>query len=387
MDYSKHVLVIKMLPYNGLNSSNMRMLAMIRGLLELGYRVDLLTLEAGNITKLNDMSDYPFMDQVRIITAGKSASYERLTAAPGRKSLKQKLLPLLRKVYHRLSLYDHTASIARRLSIDLLPQREYGCVISVSDPKTSHIALQRLKKQGLRCGRIIQYWGDPLYGDISQKAIYPSFVLKMEERRLFSGADRIVYTSPFTLETQKKNYPSYADRMIFVPTANNARKEYPESTNDVYTVGYYGAYTSAIRNLQPLYDAFAGLIGEARLNLVGNSDMVLESTENVMVRQRGVVKELEENTDLFVCVLNRSGTQIPGKLYYTAATNRPVLVVLDGDRRDEMLEYLNRFQRYVVCENNAEDIRRAIREIRQSHQTWEPCSLLEPSAVAARIME
>lgn len=382
----KQVLVIKMTPYNGLTSSNMRMLAMVKGMLELGWQVDLLTMKPGNVTQLNDMSDYPFMDQVRIITAGQNASYERLTASAD-KGIKRKLLPYLRKIYHRLSLYDHTAKIASGLSISLLPHQSYDCVISVSDPKTSHIALQTLRRQGLRCGRIIQYWGDPLYGDISQKALFPTFYMKMQERRLMRGADRIVYTSPFTLKTQRQVYPDFADRMTFVPTASNASKEYPDTANDLYTVGYYGAYTSAIRDLKPLYDAFADLKGEARLNLVGNSDIVFEETENVMIRQRGVVKELEEQTDLFVCVLNRLGTQIPGKLYYLAATNRPVLVVLDGDQQEEMLSYLNSFQRYITCVNTPEAICRAIREIRQNDQKWQPCPLLEPAAIVKRMLD
>lgn len=382
---NKQVLVIKMIPYNGLTSSNMRMLAMVKGLLELDWKVDLLTLKPGNVTRLSDMSDYPFMDQVRIITAGQNVTYERLTAP--NKGLRRRLLPYLRKIYHRLSLYDHTAKIASGLSISLLPQQSYDCVISVSDPKTSHIALQTLRRQGLQCGRIIQYWGDPLYGDISQKALFPAFYLKMQERKLMRDAERIVYTSPFTLETQQKIYPDFADRMTFVPTANNARKEYPDTANDLYTVGYYGAYNSAIRDLRPLYNAFADLKGEARLNLVGNSDIVFEETENVLVRQRGVVKELEEKTDLFVCVLNRSGTQIPGKLYYLAATNRPVLVVLDGERQEEMLAYLNSFQRYITCANTPEAISRAIREIRQNSQKWQPCPLLEPAVIVKRMLD
>ena len=383
-----HILVIKLQAYNSLSSSNMRMLAMMKGLNELGYKMDLLCTPVSAVTTVNDMEDYAFLKDVTIITTSQNRMYERLVSSPegAKEGLKQKLLPLLRKVYHTFSLYTSSSKIAKKLTLDILPRKEYKYVISVSDPKISQIALRALLHDGLRSEKVIEYWGDPMTGDITQKAIYPECIIKREERRFLKVADKIVYTSPFTLEMEQKAHPAYAARMTFVPTANAFEKIYPETQNAVYTVGYYGAYYSWIRNIKPLYHAFSSLRGVAKLNLVGDSDLQLQPADNVMIRPRGIVKDLEEQTDLFVCVLNSTGTQIPGKLYHTAATNRPILVVLDGDRQDEMRKYLESFDRFILCGNSETEIVAAIRSIMNDKRVWEPCKLLEPKAIAKRII-
>jgi len=385
----ERILVIKLHAYNSLSSSNMRMLAMMKGLDELGFKMDLLCTPVSSVTTINDMSGYDFLDRVTMVTTQENKMYESLTKnkPSGINTIKKKVLPILRTVYHKFSLYTNSEKIARKLDIGLLPHRNYKYVISVSDPKSSQIALMTLLNQGLKCEKVIEYWGDPMTGDITQKAIYPEFIIKREERKLLKLADKIVYTSPFTLEMEKKNHPMYSSRMIYVPTANAFPKIYPKSNNPKYTVGYYGAYNSWIRNIMPLYNAFSALRGEARLNLVGDSDLQLNPTENILIKPRGVVKDLEEVTDLFVCILNSSGTQIPGKLYHNAATNKPVLVIVDGDQQERMREYLESFDRFVVCGNKEAEIIAAIKDTMNDRRSWEPCKLLEPKIIAAKIID
>jgi len=380
------ILVIKLAPYDSLVSSNMRMLSLMMGLHKLGYSMDLLSTPKSNVLVDNDMSDYPFLKSVNIIFTGQSNLYEAMVSKR-KGGIVGKIYPIAKKIYHRFSLYNHTDKVAKKISIDILPQKEYDYIIAVSDPKTTYIALKKLLEQGLKAKKIIEYWGDPLYGDVTQKAIYPGFVLKREERKFLSLADKIVYTTPMTLHMEQKTYPEYADKMVCIPTANATQKIYADSKNDIYTVGYYGGYKSTVRNIIPLYDAFKNLEGIARLNIVGDSDLDLPSTNNIMVKPRGVVKDLEEKTDLFVCVLNSSGTQIPGKIYHMAGSNRPILVVLDGDMKKQIADYLRSFNRYVTCENNSNDIESAIREIMRGGRTWMPCARLEPKQIASEILE
>ena len=379
------ILVIKLAPYDSLVSSNMRMLALMKGLDQLGYSMDLLTTQKSAVLVDNDMSDYNFLERVNIVFVTKSNVYEA-AVSKSNKGLLSRLYPIIRKVYHAFSIYDHTVKAAKAISIELLPNRKYDYVIAVSDPKTTHVALKTLIHQGLKANKIIEYWGDPLYGDITQKTLYPGFVLKREEYKLLSLADKIVYTSPLTLDAEKRIYPKLSERMICLPTANASQKLYLDTNNEYYTVGYYGAYDSTVRNIEPLYDAFKRLLGEARLNLVGDSDLHLQSTENVMVKPRGVVRELEAKTDLFVCVLNKTGTQIPGKIYHMAATNRPILVILDGEMKQQIAEYLDTFNRYVTCENTAIDIEKAIRSIMADKRAWTPCASLEPKQIGAEML-
>ena len=292
----------------------------------------------------------------------------------------------MRKMYHKLFLYDNTKIIAKKILINILPQKEYDYIISISDPKTSHIALKTLIKQGLKSKKIIEYWGDPLYGDITQKSILPKFLIKKEEIKLIKIADKIIYTSPFTLKLQQKIYKQFENKMYFYPTSSKEKEYYDSKSNNTYTVGYYGAYESNIRNILPLYNAFKELKGLAKLNLIGNSDLNLDITENVVVLERGIVTEYEKNTDLFVCLLNKTGTQIPGKLYYMAVTNKPILVIIDGNEKKEIIKFLNEFNRFIICENQEQSIIEAIKNSINSNKTYKPCELLKPEVIAQKIL-
>ena len=72
---------------------------------------------------------------------------------------------------------------------------------------------------------------------------------------------------------------------------------------------------------------------------------------------------IEEELDVHVCLLNRNGFQIPGKIFYHTDTDQFILIVLDGLFAAEIKAYLERFDRFIFCENNEESIRSAIRKI------------------------
>ncbi|XCP86575.1 hypothetical protein ABXS75_07210 [Roseburia hominis] len=381
---NNRVLVIKLSPVRGLNSSMMRALAAVKGLVEKGFKVDLLTLQASASHVLSE-KEYDFMDRVNVIYANPNRTYSSLVAYSNN-SLKQKIVNFLRKLYHTFSVFDYSTSIAKKIKIDILPQREYEYVLAVSDPKTTHIAAQKLIKQGLKCNKLIEYWGDPLYGDITLKSIYPAFVYKNIEKRFLGIADKIVYTSPFTLREEQRLYPKLREKMIFTPTAYLEERILPARSGK-YTVGYYGAYPSNIRNIVPLYDAGKNMKELIDLKIVGNSDLSLKNTNNIEVYPRGDISDFEDITDLFVCILNKNGTQIPGKLYHYAAYNRPILVIEDGDHTDEMHDFICSFNRYYTCKNNSEDIVTCIKQIMGSDEQWMPFTEMNSLHVISTILE
>ncbi len=57
-----------------------------------------------------------------------------------------------------------------------------------------------------------------------------------------------------------------------------------------------------------------------------------------------------------VCILNKSGTQIPGKLCNYAGTNKTILVLVDGDCGKEIQSYFKKFNIYIFV-NNKESIK------------------------------
>lgn len=376
---NNRVLIIKFSPINGLNSSVLRTLALVKGLVTKGYKVDILTLQSSETHVLNNV-EYDFLKDVNIVYANPNKVYGAVVSGSN-KGPKKIIVNLIRKIYHAFALYDYSGSIAKKISISILPSVEYEYVISVSDPKTSHVATQKLIKQGLKFNKLIEYWGDPLYGDITLKSFYPGFVYKNLERKLLSIADMVVYTSPFTLYEEKNMYPDIASKMAFTPTGYIDKKLYYPN-NDKYRIGYYGAYPSNVRDIMPLYNACKMLENEVCLSIVGNSDLILENTNNIEVFPRGDISSFEKKTDLFVCILNKKGTQIPGKLYHYAAYNKPVLVLEAGDDINALHEYICSFGRYYTCSNTRESIIDCIKDIKNKNEQWEPLDKLKPEKIA-----
>ncbi len=381
---NKRVLVIKLSPVKGLNSSMMRAIAAIKGLLSKGFKVDLLTLQTCAIHVVNK-NEYDFMNEVNVVYANPNKAYSSIVSGSN-SGIKKIVVEILRKIYHTFSLFDYSGSIAKKIKISILPSAEYEYVLAVSDPKSSHLATKTLINQGLKYNKLIQYWGDPLTGDITLKSIYPKFVYRNVEERLLSIADKIVYTSPLTLKEEQRIHPRLKNRMISTPTAYIEEKILPPREGK-YTVGYYGAYPSNVRNILPLYEACKRMNSSIDLKIVGNSDIVLEKKSNIEILPRGDISSFELITDLFICILNRSGTQIPGKLYHYAAYNRPILVIEDGEYASEIHKYVASFDRYYTCKNDVDSIKKSIIEIMNYDKVWLPYEKMSSDHVIDTILE
>ena len=380
------ILIISLTPIEALTSAMFRNLALARGLLESGNQIDFLSVPFNTLLREGEKND--FVEKINVLRTQPNAAYKRVIESEGKKesSVKSILKRLLRKVWHSCSVYDYTYTIAKNVGIDRLPVRYYDIVISSSDPKSSHIAVKTLRKQGLTYGRWIQYWGDPLAVDITQKSIYPRFILKRIERKLINGADKIVYVSPFTLKAQQGLYPEFKEKMTFLHVAYMEEEISPDIPNNTFVIGYYGNYTSRVRNLLPFYEACKELGENISVSIYGDSDVELASTDNIHIFPRGIIEEHKRTADLLVCVMNSQGTQIPGKLYHLAGTNKKILVVLDGEYEQEMSEFLATFNRFYLCKNDKNSIRQKITEIMEDGKTFEPVKELKYDYIASKFI-
>lgn len=380
------ILIISLTPVEALTSAMFRTLALARGLAEEKNQVDFLSVPFNTLHSKSRKNN--FADKINVVRTQPNAAYKRVIENEDNKKSTVKLImkKVLRKVWHSFSVYDYTYTIAKNVNISRLPEKYYDIVISSSDPKSSHIAVKTLKKQGLTYGKWIQYWGDPLAADITQKSIYPQFILKHIERKLIHGADKIVYVSPFTLKVQQKLYSAYRERMTFLPIAYMEEEFFPDSINDKFVIGYYGNYSTQVRDLRPFYEACKEVGGRIAVSIYGDSDLELEATDNIHIYPRGTIEEHKRMADLLVCVMNSHGTQIPGKLYHLAGTNKKVLVVLDGEYEQEMSEFLKTFHRFYLCKNDKDSIRQKVIEIMEDGKTFEPVKELKYDYIASKFI-
>lgn len=302
---------------------------------------------------------------LNFIEFGETAPERNENINKNRGTLSRKLRLTLKTIYEAINLFDRSSRFFKYVDKIDIYNRKYDIVVSTSDPKNSHRFVRKMISHGLIYDRWIQHWGDPMCGDISRKTIYPKFVIKRVEEKVMESADKIVYVSPFTLDEQKRIHPRLSNKMTFVPLpCDFTKKEAPrKNVKDApLIVSYFGDYSSAVRNILPLYNACSRM-KNVILYIAGNSNITIENKDNIRVYPRlpkNELAEIEEKTDLIVSVGNLSGTQIPGKIYYESSSAKAILVTVDGNGCGKVKDYLNTFNRFILCDNTEESIYESI---------------------------
>lgn len=387
-----NILFVSMVPFENNTSATIQNKGIVKGLVELGHVVDTMTLEPTSNAisydeSMNDISDI-VRDTYYIELNPQYAKF--MAKKPSDKSeessnhnssnqlstkLKKGIRSIFKMLYDNTSIFDAQKSNVNQVSKLKINYDSYDIIISASDPKSSHLIVEKIFKNHLKLkAKWIQYWGDPMFNDITRKKDWRDSLVKYHEMRLIKKADKIVYASPLTLKVQEETYPDqgskmdYASQVFLNDTFKNESVYNSNSTST--TVGYFGAYHSKVRNIMPLYKA--ALDSEYNLNICGPSDIKLKCTENIKVFGMVPYKEatrMEENSDILVTICNSSGTQIPGKIYYCSGYNKPIIVVLDGEYKEELRAYLETFDRYILCDNDSESILKAFEKARNELQS------------------
>lgn len=330
------------------SSSSFRNKAIIRGLYENNYSIDLITLRYNNKLQNDWCNNIHYLD---------NQSYSIKT----NNKLRSKLYLLKSK----FSIYDGRKKLISKIDeLANLNLYKYDYIISSSDPKSSHLfAYHLLKRDTSLFSKWIQVWGDPFFDDISVSSFLKRRI-KCEEKKLLDNAHKVFYVSPFTLEKQKMIYESNANKMLFIPIPFMEPKIFGDNEmKPMINILYAGDYYKKIRNIIPLYEC-AKTHKNIKLVICGDSDIKLVPQENIEIYNRMdkddlISKETEANIIIHLC--NDKGTQIPGKIYQYSGTNKNILFILDGDHRIE--KYFIKFNRYVFALNTKDDIFKSIMEI------------------------
>lgn len=272
---------------------------------------------------------------------------------------------MLKKVYKTFTVFEGIKVNIPNLEYLSIDFNVYDLLITVSDPKSSHLIGKYLRNHDLYLKTWYQYWGDPMYIDITRKkGLIKNTLVKYNEKKLISFADKVIYASPLTLIKQKELYPKYSNKMEY---CNQVASKRNFDNNREFFIGYFGAYVSHVRNIYPLYKALIRL--SKKSIIAGNSDINLESTNFLEIHKRLPYKEAldyENKSSILVTLCNSSGTQIPGKIYYCASQNKPIIVIIDGEYSIQLFDYLSSFNRYIICNNDENSILEAINMAKKS---------------------
>lgn len=314
------------------------------------------------------------------------ASQVRIVRVPGQDGKRDAGL-LRNRLHSHFYMLDFTRPYLRQVWKTQVPDEFFDIVISTSDPKTSHVFTSRLLRR-VRYGRWIQHWGDPLLGDITRNFWWPKWCVKFYEWTIIRKADKIVYVTPFTAETQRKEYPKMAKKIFFIPLPADMHATETISQPNQLRIAYLGDYNPAFRNLRPLYNACSKM-GGISLTIAGHGPGY-RSLPNIRVLPRITqdrALEIENDSDVVFCVCNKRGTQIPGKILYKASSDKHILVAVEQNLHDEMSSYFESYNRFVICDNTPASITEALQSLRRRPHNYITPERLFPVNIAKEILQ
>lgn len=379
------VLFVTLFPLEDNTSVTISNYGLLMGLRELGHEVTILmphyTSDDSRACEY-DLSDFT-IERIPGLSFTECRQVKPLT-----------ILNRIRRKWHKeFDFLDFTAQMLNAVKDVPVKGRYYDLILSTSDTKTSHVFVQKLIKRGLKYGRWIQHWGDPMNGDITRRNCYPDKIVQWYEQRMIKDADKVVYVSPFTAEMQRKAYPDMANKLSFVPLpciANETKAEVlPKQKTRKLRLAYMGDYSSSIRNILPLYEA-CKIMPDVELTIAGISNLKLQPTENIIVLPRvphSQAVQIEEESDVSVTICNLRGTQIPGKLYYSASMQKHLLVLVDGDDPKAIKNYLQQYNRYEVADNTIDAIQSAFKALQHKPCAYQCPEELKPMNVVKSILK
>ena len=359
------IAIILVLPIEYNTSSMLRCRSIISALAEMGHEIKCYCPNPDKNSKYysKERIDIPGLEISRF---GKNAwsSQDNIQPIKGKCSIKSVIKGIGLGVFHKVDVFGSTLLYLpeRKAVSSDISKGQFDILLSFSDPMPAHMIAKYVKQHnpGLR---YIQQWGDPLASDTISKIAQPVWMRKIIEYSLLKLADRVCYVSPFTCDEQKKLFPRIADRMIFLPTPS---LQYSEESIDSHNIciGYFGSYNSVARNLKPFYEA-AKRNHNTEFLIIGDSDIQLESTENITVINRVPHDELNkymQQINVIVCLMNLKGNQIPGKVYHDASSTKDILFIKDGEYGDKIQEFFEKYNHYTFVENDVESIDKAIKK-------------------------
>lgn len=367
-----NILVVSLYPLERNTSVANSSISIIKGLLALEHRVTVLM----PVWHSNDTGCD--LSQIRVI---------RILGQPDQPyHIKSKWLG---KLHSHFDVLDISRGYLKSIRDVVVPDEYFDVVLSLADPKVSHIytrELIRLKK--IRYGRWIQHWGDPITGDFSRHYWWPEWGIRLYERSIIRKADKAVYVTPFTYAMECREHPQLRHKIAFAPLPAEMLPIVECPKSDRLRLSYLGDYNPSIRNVRPLYDACTKL-DFTELTIAGYGP-TYPSTDSITIMSRipqQRAAEIENNSDVLVCICNITGTMIPGKATYKASTKKHILVALEDENYDAMKAYFESYNRYIICRNTVDSISEALLNIRMLKADYTTPEQLLPINVARKILQ
>lgn len=373
------------------SSAAIRNNSLVKGLIELGYTVDVYTVRWPNelyspffLAEKNGNIHFSDLSYLKRISDFKKA------IVSGNNS---KIFLNLKILIKKLVFFpDECYEWEKEFGYNHVDQYDY--IITSSDHKTSHFVGLRMKKKYPDLPWV-QIWGDPWCLDINSLK-FMKCIIAYSEKKLLKFADNLVYVSSVTCMEMGKKYPLLKNKMHYIPRGyyfeilgSNAEKS-DEIIRIVYTGAIsWGRNIFQLLNVLEKQDSKSKWLVEVYGNYSQDIQEKLLSYSFVRVHE-GVdfeyMPEIYSSASILLYLSNKKGsTQIPGKFFDYMGTSKPILCLVD-DVNDNISFFLKSFDRCIVIENAEYCITDQLPILEScKHKSFMPEESFSPKAVARKI--
>lgn len=373
------------------SSAAIRNNGLIKGFIELGHEVDVLTVAWPTILKSRFLMSSNKANVIRTplaeldvvtYTQKVSRSYGWMT----------KLRHFIRDLIYFPDICSRWPNYVKDFDAS-----EYSVVISSSDSKSSHYTALKIK-QKYPNKPWIQIWGDPWASDVNLGKIQRGRA-RHAEYMLLKKADKVIYVSDPTKNTISNTYPEIKDKLYYVPRSYYT--EIPSNASlknkQVYRILYPGVLSIG-RNIENLLKAINHYNiqheGRIELHLYGRYPVekiqLLRKYEFVSLHDSvdfGRVIELLGEYEIALLISNGlNSTQIPGKLFDYMGSQLPVLCLVPS-YNIPVIATLKMFSRCFIAKDSEEEILKKIEEIIAEYKQYDYEYEFSPKNIAKKIVD
>lgn len=339
------------------NSASVRNSALVKGLLENGNIVDVLTIKYPE----NRISKILSQCACNVIRSNISITRKISETAKLQSKINNSIFRSFKQLLREFLFFpDVYTSWPKYIN-----EKQYGgydVIISSSDLKSSHFVALKIKKSYPDM-KWIQIWGDPWSFD-STSTFITNYRAKYKECSLLNAANKIIYVSELTYLAILKKYPELSDKLFYIPRSYfheipRCTRSLKKSTYDIVYSGTLNSgrdfefFLSEIDSYNQSHDTifrvnFYGSFFEETIDKLRKySCTSIHSTIDY-----DEILNLYAHSDALLFISNKRGsTQIPGKLFDYMGTELPIICLVNKED-DQLRQFLNKYPKCILFEEN-----------------------------------
>jgi len=386
-----NILYVSSFVYRKNSSAAIRNNKLIEGLVSIGNKVDVLTIDYNS-----EWTDSALLENIKRLGVSVNSydisSVNEITTDSNKKKIKKYLPKFIYTLIKNIIAFPDVDK--KWLYKDILIDDKYDVVISSSDTKTSHYVAEKLfKKQKLKA-KWIQIWGDPWASDVNLD-FFTKKIVSLFEYNLLKKAHEVFYVSELTTLEYKNKFPSFAHKIGCIGRSYYKKLIVDSSIKrenevSIFYPGSLNENRSIIKFCESIENFNANNEKKIKLNICGHqSEDTIERYEKyTFVRLLGtksvdeVYSQFSESDFLLFVDNGIRSTQIPGKLFDYYGTNLPIIALVSNGNL-KMKDFLSKDGRTIIINKDDDEDLNIIFKVNINNEVNEYYS---PESVARRLL-